>query len=90
MFGSSAPSFQGCGLARHRAGQPPEEVAPGEHLADLGLDAAEVLGPGRLDGLQSKPPMKSSFTARRMQPWKQNRGMKPVCGKKLLALSVSP
>ena len=38
----------------------------------------------------SSPPMKSSLTARRMQPWKQNRGMKPVNGKKLLAFSMSP
>ncbi len=34
--------------------------------------------------------MKSSLTARRTQPWKQNRGMKPVCGKNLLAFSMSP
>ena len=34
--------------------------------------------------------MKSSLTARRMQPWKQKRGMKPVWGKKLFAFSVSP
>ena len=34
--------------------------------------------------------MKSSLTARRVQPWKVNRGRKPDCGKKALILSTSP
>src|SRR4029079_1205839 len=34
--------------------------------------------------------MKSSFTARRVQPCTTKRGRKPVRGKKLLAFSTSP
>ena len=30
--------------------------------------------------------MKSSLTARRMQPWKQKRGMKPSVGKEVVGL----
>ena len=32
--------------ARHRIGQAPEQVAPRQHLAHLGLHAAEILGAG--------------------------------------------
>ena len=39
--------------------------------------------------LMSRPVMKSSFTASRVQPWSSARGRKPVRGKKLLAFSMS-
>jgi hypothetical protein len=40
--------------------------------------------------LSSRPAMKSSLTASRVQPWKVNRGMNPETGKKPLILSMSP
>ena len=48
------------------------------------------LVPAISSALISSPAMKSSLTASRMQPWKVNRLMKPVCGKKLLIFSTSP
>jgi hypothetical protein len=38
----------------------------------------------------NKPAMKSSLTAKRVQPWNVKRGMKPEAGKNMLALSMSP
>ena len=41
-------------VAHHRVGEAPEEVPPGDHLADIGLHAAIVLGARRLDRLQQQ------------------------------------
>ena len=37
-----------------------------------------------------RPARKSSFTAKRVQPWNVKRGMNPEAGKNSLILSTSP
>ena len=46
--------------------------------------------PVQSSAFMSRPAMKSSFTARRVQPCRVKRGRKPDCGKKALILSTSP
>ena len=45
----------GPGIAHHGVGQRPEQIAPGDHLADIGLHAAIVLGAGGLHRLEQEP-----------------------------------
>ena len=79
------------GRLGHRVRQPPDHVAPGDDLADVGLDAAERRGrPVISVALMRRPVMKSSFTARRVQPVDQRARQEAAsAGKKLFAFSTS-
>ena len=52
--GQKVVADPGARIAHHGVGQRPEQVAPGDHLADVRLHAAEVLGAGRLGRLQQQ------------------------------------
>ena len=55
MLGSTAPLTQGSRVVGHGVGQRPEQVAPADRLADLGLHAAEGFDAGGARGLVEQP-----------------------------------
>ena len=90
MSGQHRPVHPGRGVARHRLGQAPEQVAVGDDLADADLLAAIVLRAGRLQRLHHQPGDELQLDRQAGAAVEQARGRKPVCGKKLLAASTSP
>src|SRR5207247_11331678 len=74
---------------RHRVTQAPEEIAPGDGLADRRLHVARFARADGVHGLQDQPAMKSSLTARRVHPWSIARGRKPEPGKNMFDFSTS-
>ena len=90
MSGSTAPFTQGVGVARHRLGEAPEQVAIGDHLAGADLLAAVVLGAGRLERLHHQAGDELQLDGQAGAAVQQRARQEAGLGKKLFASSTSP